>query len=96
MRKGRLGAWPKRRDGNAPFASETGKKFGNEVARWDAVELALKLPAGLGSVVLEDVRFDAKVEQILQRCIAARTPVSWRVKLLAQGKVQLSVTCEEA
>ena len=47
-------------------------------------------------ITLEDVRFDAKTEQNLQHRIAARTPVSWRVKLLATGKVQLSVTCEEA
>ena len=56
----------------------------------------MKLPAGLGAVVLEDIRFDAKMEQNLQRCIADRTPAPWRVKLLAKGKVQLSVTCEEA
>ena len=96
LRKGRLGGWRRRRDGNALFAGETGKKFGNEVARWDAGRLEMTLPAGLGSVVLEDVWFDAKVERNLQRCIAARSPVSWRVKLLAKGKVQLSVTCEEA
>ena len=96
LRKGHLSAWRRRRDGNALFAGESGKKFGNEVARWDAGRLELKLPAGLGAVVLEDVRFDAKVERELERCIAARRPVSWRVKLLAKGKVQLCVTCEEA
>ena len=96
LRKGHLSAWRRRRDGHALFAGESGKKFGNEVARWDAGRLELKLPAGLGAVVLEDVRFDAKVERELQRCIASRRPVSWRVKLLAKGKVQLCVTCEEA
>lgn len=96
LRKGRLAAWRRRRDGNALFAGESGKKFGNEVARWDSGRLEVKLPGGLGAVVLEDVRFDAKVERELQRCIAARRPVSWRVKLLAKGKVQLCMTCEEA
>ena len=96
MRKGHLAAWRRRRDGNALFAGESGKKFGKEVARWDGGRLELKLPAGLGAVVLDDVRFAAKVERDLQRCIGARRAVSWRVKLLAMGKVQLCVTFEEA
>ncbi len=96
LRKGHLAAWRRRRDGNALFAGESGKKFGNEVARWDGGRLELKLPAGLGALVLDDVRFDAKVERELQRCIASRMPVSWRVKLLAKGKVKLCVTFGEA
>ena len=76
LRKGGLGEWRRKRDANALFAGETGRKFGNGVARWDAGRLELKLPAGLGAVVLEDVRFDARVERDLQRCISARIPVS--------------------
>ena len=49
LRKGHLAAWRRRRDGNALFAGESGKKFGNKVARWDAGRLELKLPAGLGA-----------------------------------------------
>ena len=89
LRKGPLTEWCGRPDGTAPFAGETGRKFGNDVARRDAGRLQRKLPAGPGLVVREDVRFDAEVERDLQRCIAARTPVSLRVKLLAKGKVQL-------
>ena len=47
-------------------------------------------------MVLEGVKFTAKVEEDLGACIAARTPVSWRVKLLPKGKVELCVTYEEA
>ena len=100
LRKGKLSEWRKRRDGNALFAGETGKAFGNEVARWDAGSLELKLPGGLGRVVLPDVRFSAKVEQDLEqdleKCVKARTPVSWRVKLLSKGKIELGVTVEES
>ena len=96
LRKGRLSEWRKRRGGNAVFAGETGKAFGNEVARWDAGSLELKLPGGLGRVVLPDVRFSARVEQDLEKCVKARTPVSWRVKLLSKGKVELGVTYEES
>ena len=39
--------------------------------------------------------FAAKVEEDLRACIEARTPVSWRVKLLPRGKVELCVTYEE-
>ena len=35
LRQGRLGPWRARRAGNALFAGETGKKHGNDVARWD-------------------------------------------------------------
>ena len=73
------------------------KPFGNEVARWNPAtkRLELKLPRGLRPVVLENVRFASKVEEDLRACTEARTPVSWRVKLLAKGKVELCVTYEE-
>ena len=51
---------------------------------------------GLDRVVLPDVRFSARVEQDLEKCVKARTPVSWRVKLLSKGKVELGVTYEES
>ena len=97
LRQGRLGEWRRRRAGNALFAGETGKAFGNEVARWNPAtkRLELKLPRGLRPVVLENVRFASKVEEDLRACTEARTPVSWRVKLLAKGKVELCVTYEE-
>ena len=97
LRQGKLGEWRERRAGNALFAGETGKAYGNEVARWDpkTKRLELKLPTGLRPVVLEDVTFAAKVEEDLRACIEARTPVSWRVKLLAKGKVELCATYEE-
>ena len=45
--------------------------------------------------MLNDVRFAQKVEEDLRACIEARTPVSWRMKLLPRGKVELCVTYEE-
>ena len=97
LRQGKLTEWRRRRAGNALFAGETSKAYGNEVARWNPQthRLALKLPRGLRPVVLEDVTFSLKVEEDLQACIEARTPVSWRVKLLPRGKVEICVTCEE-
>ena len=45
--------------------------------------------------MLGGVRFSSKVEEDLRACIETRIPVSWRVKLLAKGKVELCVTYEE-
>ena len=97
LRQGKLAEWRRRRAGNALFAGETGKAYGNEVTRWDPTthRLELKLPRGLRAVVLEHVKFVPNVEEDLRACIEARTPVSWRVKLLAKGKVELCVTYEE-
>ena len=97
LRQGRLGQWRARRAGNALFVGESGKKYGNEVARWDPEtrRLEAKLPRGLRPVVLDGVRFSSKVEEDLRACVDARTPVSWRVKLLPRGKVELCVTYEE-
>ena len=97
LRQGRLSEWRQRRDGNALFAGETGKAYGNEVARWnpETKRLEVKLPRGLRRVVLDGVRFASKVEEDLRACAEARTPISWRIKLLARGKVELAVTYEE-
>ena len=97
LRQGKLGEWRRRRAGNALFAGETGKAYGNEVARWNPTtrRLEFKLPRGLRPVVLGGVRFSSKVEEDLRACIETRIPVSWRVKLLAKGKVELCVTYEE-
>ena len=97
LRQGKLHEWRRRRAGNALFAGETGKAYGNEVARWNPAtkRLELKLPRGLRPVVLEHVKFMPNVEEDLRACIEARIPVSWRVKLLAKGKVELCVTYEE-
>ena len=97
LRQDRLGQWRARRAGNALFAGESGKKYGNEVARWDpgTGRLEVKLPGRLRRVVVDDVRFASKVEEDLRACIEARTPVSWRMKLLPRGKVELCVTYEE-
>ena len=81
LRQGKLGNWRQRRAGNALFAGESGKAFGNEVARWNPAtgRLELKLPRGLRPLVLENVTFGPKVEEDLRACIEARTPISWRV-----------------
>ena len=97
LRQGRLAEWRRRRDGNALFAGETGKAYGNEVARWnpETRRLEVKPPGGLRRVVLDGVRFASKIEEDLRACVEARTPVSWRIRLLARGKVELAVTYEE-
>ena len=95
LRKGKLGEWRRRRDGNALFAGETGKEFGNEVARWDGNSLELKLPGGVDRVVVDGVHFSAKVEEDLPKCALERIRVSGRVKMLPKGRVQLCVTYEE-
>ena len=97
LRQEKLGEWRGRRAGNALFAGESGKAYGNEVARWNPStrRLELKLPGGLRPVVLDAAGFSSKVEEDLLACTEARAPVSWRVKLLAKGKVELCVTYEE-
>ena len=97
LRQGRLKEWKKRRDGNALFAGESGRIGGNEVARWNRYSrrLELKMPGSLRPVVLENVRFDLGVEREIELCQEARVPVSWRVKLLPRGKVELCCTYEE-
>ena len=46
----------------------------------------------MASSILSSVR---KVEEDLRACIEERSPVSWRIKLLSRGKVELCVTYEE-
>ncbi len=97
LRRRHLAAWRQRRNGAALFAGETGKIGGNGVARWEpsTSRLVLRLPGGLSSVTLEDVDFDPRFRTDLERCIAARTAVSWRIELLPRGKVKLCVTYDE-
>ena len=78
LRQGRLGQWRARRAGNAVFAGETGKKSGNEVARWDPKDgrLEVKLPGGHRPVVLGGVQFSSKVDEDLRglrRCAHFRS-----------------------
>ena len=97
LRRGRLREWRRRRDGEALFCGETGKCGGNEVAQWRSGSLRLRLPrsSAVPGVVLADVRFRARDEAVLERATDRREPVTWRVKLLPRGKVQLCATLEQ-
>ena len=100
LRRGRLQEWRRRRDSNALFCGETGKKQGNEVAQWSADgTLKLRLPYSCSSkskhLVLHGVHFSPAQQAVLESAVAARRPVTWRVKLLERGKVQLCVTLKE-
>ena len=59
--------------------------------------LHLRLPNSCSSkhLVLRDVVFPPKQHLRLHAAVEARTPVTWRVKLLARGKVELCVTFDE-
>ena len=59
--------------------------------------LRLRLPDGCGppSVLLRKVGFSPAQQALLRDAVAARRPVTWRVRLLPRGKVQLCVTLEE-
>ncbi len=98
LRRGRLREWRWRRDSQALFCGETGRRAGNEVAQWspDGV-LRLRLPDACSRthLVLRDVRFSAVRQSLLESAVDARSPVTWRVKLLRRGKVQLCVTFDE-
>ena len=98
LRQGRLREWCRRRDSQALFCGETGKKQGNEVAQWSADgTLKLRLPDSCSSkyLILHGVIFSAEQQAVLESAVAARRPVTWRVKLLQRGKVQLCVTLKE-
>ena len=97
LRRGRLREWRRRRDGEALFCGETGSCGGNQVAQWRSGSLRLRLlrSSVVPSVVLADVRFRARDEAVLERATDRREPVTWRVKLLPRGKVQLCVTLEQ-
>ena len=97
LRRGRLAAWRRRRDSEALFSGEQGKCAGNEVAQWSDGQLQLRLPDGLGPryVVLAGVTFKPAQQALVEAAVTARARVSWRVKLLPRGKVQLCVTLDE-
>ena len=97
LRQSRLAEWRRKRDSVALFCGETAKRGGNEVAQWSGGELRLRLPDGVGEryVVLDSVTFPAKQQALLEAAVAARRPVSWRVRLLPRGKVELCATFTE-
>ena len=97
LRRGRLAEWRRRRDSEALFCGESGRVAGNQVAQWIAGVLMLRMPVGAGAlrVRIPDVRFNLGQEARLVEVVNRRSPVTWRVKLLPRGKVQLCVTFEE-
>lgn len=98
LRRGRLREWRRRRDSEALFCGEYGKTAGNEVAQWSANgTLKLRLPntSAQKYLMLHDVRFSRDQRPVIQSAVDARRPVTWRVKLLRRGKVELCVTLEE-
>ena len=98
LRRGRLRDWRRQRDSQALFCGETGKKAGNEVAQWSADgTLKLRLPdtAPRKHLVLHGVRFSRAQEALIDSAAAARQSLTWRVKLLRRGKVELCATLEE-
>ena len=56
-----------------------------------------RLPHGFGApyLFLDGVTFKPAQQALLAAAVERRTPVSWRVKVLRRGKVQLCVTLEE-
>ncbi len=97
LRRGCLAAWRRRRDSMALFCGERGKRGGNEVAQWSDGRLQLRLPQGAGRqhLVLGGVTFKPAQQALVEAAVEARTPVTWTVKLLARGKVELCVTFDE-
>ena len=90
--------WRRRRDSEALFCGEAGKKHGNEVAQWSpGPTLKLRLPDACFRkyLVLHGVSFSARQEALIESAVNARRLVTWRVKVLQRGKVQLCVTLEE-
>ena len=99
LRRGRLREWRRRRDSEALFCGEAAKKQGNEVAQWSPDgTLKLHLPDACSRkhLLLHGVRFSARQQPLIESAVDARQPVTWRVKVLHRGKVQLCVTLEEA
>ena len=98
LRRGRLREWRRRRDSEALFCGEAGKKQGNEVAQWspDGM-LKLRLPdtCSCKHLVLQGVRFSARQQALIESAVDARQPVTWRVQVRQRGKVELCVTLEE-
>ena len=109
LRRNNLGEWRRRRDSEALFVGERGRVVGNQVAQWKLVPsadgsgaptpvLSLRLPDICGQewLTLSDVRFSPEEESILASAVQFRDPVTWRIKLLTKGRVQVCVTLEEA
>ena len=122
LRQGRVREWRRRRDSEAVFCGERGRRAGNQAAQWSPAcaaeveraeaavssgrfgpkgpsgsSLRLRLPNSLDHhyVTLEGLRFTATELCILELAVEFRDPVTWRVKLLPRGKVQLCATVEE-
>ena len=98
LRRGRLREWRRRRDSGALFCGETGRKQGNEVAQWSSGgTLKLRLPDACSRkhLMLHGVRFSARQQAVVESAVTARRAVTWRVKVLQRGKVQLCVTLDE-
>jgi IS605 OrfB family transposase len=98
LRQGRLREWRRRRDSEALFCGEAGRTGGNQVAQWSTDgTLQLRLPDACSRkcLVLRDVTFSREQQSLIEAAVDVRTPVTWRVKLLQRGKVQLCVTVEE-
>ena len=98
LRQGGLQEWRRRRDSEALFCGETGKKQGNEVAQWTpdgTLKLRLLHSSPFKYVYLQHVHFSPAQQRLLEAAVEARRPVTWRVKLLKRGKVQLCVTLIE-
>ena len=98
LRRGHLREWRRRRDAEALFCGEAGKNRGNEIAQWSVDgTLKLRLPdaSSRKHLVLHGVTFSEREQPLIAAAVEARQPVTWRVKLLQQGKVQLCVTLEE-
>ena len=95
LRQGWLQEWRRRRDSEALFCGETGKKQGNEVAQWTpdgTLKLRLLHSSPFKYLHLQHVHFSPPQQRLLESAVEARRPVTWRVKLLKRGKVQLCVT----
>ena len=98
LRQGRLHDWRRRRDSEALFCGESTKTAGNEVAQWSANgNLKLRLPNTCARkyLILRNVRFSRAQQSVIESAVEAARPVTWRVKLLRRGKVQLCATLEE-
>ena len=98
LRQGRLCEWRRRRDSVALFCGEAGRKQGNGVAQWSpGGTLRLRLPDACSRkhLALHGITFSARQQTVLESAVAARRPVTWRVKVLRRGKVQLCVTFDE-
>ena len=97
LRERRVRAWRAARASMVFLPGESGKRAGNEVAQLRGAALRLTLPRALGRghLVLENIRFGSKHARHLEHTLRERTPVSWRLVLLAKGKVKVCATFDE-